>query len=131
MVADLASTFAFTREHNLPLHPILPPFSVDLLNALKFSRESSAPEIRISASEQDGRVVVSVENNGIGIESQYREQIFGLFNRLNQSYEGTGIGLALVKHIVEVHGGSVWVESEGKGRDACLRFSLPAMPRAA
>ena len=102
-----------------------------LENALKFSRESDTPEIRVSASERDGRVVVSVEDNGIGVESQYREQIFGLFNRLNQSYEGTGIGLALVKRIIEVHGGSVWVESEGRGRGACFRFSLPALPRAA
>lgn len=102
-----------------------------LENALKFSRDSSAPEIRISASEQGGRVVVSVEDNGIGIEAQYREQVFGLFNRLNQSYEGTGIGLALVKRIIEVHGGSVWVESEGRGRGACFRFSLPALPRVA
>lgn len=102
-----------------------------LENALKFTGEATPPEIRVSASVDRDRVVCRVEDNGIGIDSQYQEQVFGLFNRLNQSYEGTGIGLALVKRIVEVHDGKVWVESAGSGKGASFCISLPSVKRAA
>jgi signal transduction histidine kinase len=65
-----------------------------------------------------------VRDNGIGIEPQYHERIFGLFNKLDPNTEGTGIGLSLVKRIVETHNGHIWVESE-KGKGSTFRFSLP------
>ena len=97
-----------------------------LENALKFSQNSSSPIISVSAHEENGRVVCYVEDNGIGIEPQFQDQIFGLFNRLDQSYEGTGIGLTLVKRIIEVHQGNIWVESDGKDKGARFCFSLPS-----
>jgi len=96
-----------------------------LENALKFGAEGNPPEIRISAGFKEDEVVCCVEDNGIGIEPEFQEQIFGLFNRLNHSYEGTGIGLALVKRIVEVHQGRIWVESPGRDAGASFCFSLP------
>ncbi len=97
-----------------------------LENALKFSQNSSSPIISVSAHEEKGRVVCYIEDNGIGIEPQFQDQIFGLFNRLDQSYEGTGIGLTLVKRIIEVHQGNIWVESDGKDKGARFCFSLPS-----
>ena len=95
-------------------------------NALKFSHQAEQPLIQVTAREEDGFVVCSVADNGIGIEPQYQEQIFGLFNRLDQSYEGTGIGLTLVRRIIDVHDGRIWVESDGVGQGAKFCFSLPA-----
>ncbi len=67
-----------------------------------------------------------VGDNGMGIDPQYHEKVFGLFERLApEASEGTGIGLALVKRIVEVHGGKVWVESAGLGEGSTFRVSLP------
>jgi signal transduction histidine kinase len=65
-----------------------------------------------------------VRDNGIGIASDHHNLVFGLFNKLDPKAEGTGIGLALAKRIVEVHGGRIWVESEA-GKGAVFHFSLP------
>ena len=61
----------------------------------------------------------------MGIRPKYHKKVFELFERLDQQIEGTGIGLALVKRIVEVHGGRIWVESEGPGRGSTFWFTLP------
>ena len=66
-----------------------------------------------------------MQNNGAGIAEAYKERIFGLFERLDHEVEGTGIGLALVKRIVEIHGGRIWVESEGEGQGSTFYFTLP------
>jgi signal transduction histidine kinase len=66
-----------------------------------------------------------VRDNGIGIDPKYHEKVFGLFERLNHGDDGTGIGLAIVKLIIELHGGRIWVESEGEGKGSAFCFTLP------
>jgi len=97
-----------------------------LENALKFSRDAAAPEVSVSARLEGDFVICCVEDNGIGIEPEFQDQVFGLFNRLDQSFEGTGIGLTLVQRIIEVHNGKIWIESSGKDKGARFCFSLPA-----
>lgn len=94
-------------------------------NAAKFMGNQPEPLVEIGArGEQDGKAVFYVRDNGKGIAPEYHDQIFGLFNKLDASLEGTGVGLALVKRIVEVHGGRIWVESE-TGQGSTFFFSLP------
>ena len=75
--------------------------------------------------QDDGQPIFYVRDNGRGIEPRYHEKVFGLFDRLDPTDDGTGVGLALVKRIVEVHGGRVWVESEGRGSGSTFCFTLP------
>ncbi len=94
-------------------------------NAAKFKGSQAAPMIEIGVQNDDGEHIFFVRDNGLGIEPVYHERIFGLFNKLDASSEGTGIGLALVKRIIEYHGGRIWVESEGTGKGASFFFTLP------
>lgn len=97
-------------------------------NSTKYSASQSTPRIEIGSLEgPQGQTVIFVRDNGIGIAPQFHEQIFGLFNKLDTHTEGTGIGLALVKRIIEVHGGQIWVES-ALGKGATFYFTLPDMP---
>ncbi len=95
-------------------------------NAAKYSDPGSKPRIEIGATDTQAHLTTFyVRDNGIGIAPRYHDNIFGLFNKLNARSEGTGIGLTLVKRIIEVHGGRIWVESEiGKG--ATFYFTLPS-----
>jgi light-regulated signal transduction histidine kinase (bacteriophytochrome) len=94
-------------------------------NALKF-RGERPPEIHVSAERKPDQWVLGVRDNGIGIESQYFERIFLIFQRLHtrKHYSGTGIGLAICKKIVERHGGAIWVESQ-PGQGSTFYFSIP------
>lgn len=95
-------------------------------NAAKFSAGRPEPLIEIGCMGCEKEMpVLFVRDNGIGIPPQHHERIFGLFNKLDPSAEGTGIGLALVKRIVEFHGGRIWVESEA-GSGATFYFMLPS-----
>jgi len=99
---------------------------VNLLdNAAKFMGEQAAPRVEIDAETGAGRVLVRVRDNGIGIEPQHHERVFRLFERLNPASEGTGLGLALARRVVEAQGGRLWVESEGSGRGATFCFTVP------
>jgi PAS domain S-box-containing protein len=96
-----------------------------LENAAKYSRMGVKPRIEIGAQLEGGpQATFYVKDNGIGIAPEYHENIFGLFNKLDPRAEGTGIGLTLVKRIIEVHGGKIWVESEA-GNGATFYFTLP------
>lgn len=83
------------------------------------------PRIEIDATLDGDHVLCHVRDNGSGIDPRYHDKVFGLFERLDTEHEGTGIGLALVKRIVEFHGGRIWVESEGAGRGSTFRMRLP------
>lgn len=96
-----------------------------LSNAIKYRENGAPPRIRIDAETNEKECIFSVADNGIGIPAAYHETIFGLFKRLHVTgYEGTGIGLALCKRIVEKHGGRIWVESE-PGKGSVFRFTIP------
>lgn len=94
-------------------------------NAAKFMGAQSTPRIEIGMHRQQNEQFFFVRDNGIGIESKHREKVFGLFDKLDPRTEGTGVGLALAKRIIEVHGGRIWVESEGRGSGSTFCFTLP------
>ena len=98
-------------------------------NALKY-RNACGPEIRISAQASGSYWIFSVKDNGIGIDPQYFDRIFQMFQRLhtNGEYSGTGIGLAICRKIVERHGGKIWVESQ-LGQGATFSFTVPRAER--
>jgi signal transduction histidine kinase len=97
-------------------------------NALKFVRPGVAPIVSVQADRIDSEWRYSVTDNGIGIAPQHRDRIFGMFKRLHsrEQYPGTGIGLALVKKIVERHGGRIGVEDGPDGTGSRFWFTLPA-----
>lgn len=96
-------------------------------NALKFV-EDDPPQVRIWADREAGRWIVSISDNGIGIDPRHADRIFAVFRRLHsrRDYAGSGIGLAMCKKIVERHRGEIWVESQ-PGRGSTFRFSLPTV----
>ncbi|UFS71694.1 transporter substrate-binding domain-containing protein [Geomonas sp. RF6] len=95
-----------------------------LENAIKYLGAQPHPVISLGTRRAGGREVFFVQDNGVGIDPKYHQNIFGLFNKLDARTEGSGIGLALVKRIVEAHGGEVWVESEGPGKGSVFCFHL-------
>ena len=96
-------------------------------NAVKFSGDA-LPVVRVDARCDGKEWVVSCRDEGIGIEPQYAERVFANFQRLHakETYEGTGIGLALTRKIVEHHGGRIWLDTEGE-RGTTFRFTLPVV----
>lgn len=97
-------------------------------NAAKYMGDQTNPTIEIGQLGREGnKSTLFVRDNGMGIAPEYHERIFGLFNKLDPSVDGTGVGLAIAKRIVEFHGGRLWVESE-PGKGATFYFTLPSQP---
>jgi signal transduction histidine kinase len=101
-----------------------------LENAVKFAGERPEPRVEIAVRQDGDETVFFVRDNGRGIEPRFLERVFELFEKLDPGADGTGVGLALVRRIVEAHGGRVWAESDGPGRGATFCFTLPS-PRGA
>ncbi|MCB0846086.1 MAG: tetratricopeptide repeat protein [Bacteroidetes bacterium] len=120
----------------LPELPTLPGFATELLilfqniisNAIKFGKSDTNPKIIINSKKEDGFWIISIQDNGIGMDQIYHEKVFAIFQRLNvrEKYTGTGIGLAICKRIVENHKGEIWFESKlDKGTTFFIK--LPAL----
>lgn len=98
-----------------------------IANAVQYMGDQQEPRVEIGCRQENGETVLYVKDNGIGIEPRYHQRVFGLFERLNQKDGvGTGIGLAIVKRIVEFHGGRIWIESEGKNKGCTVCFTIPS-----
>jgi signal transduction histidine kinase len=93
-------------------------------NAAKYMGDQSTPHIEIGQRPEKDPIFY-VKDNGMGIEPQFQTRIFGLFEKLNTTSEGTGIGLAIVKRSIETRGGRVWVESDGLGKGSTFCFTIP------
>jgi signal transduction histidine kinase len=95
-------------------------------NAIKFSRDAKPPRITMRAHEENSQYVVSASDNGVGFDMQDRERIFEIFQRLHsaEEFEGTGIGLSIVRRAIEKHGGRVWAQAE-PGKGATFSFAIP------
>ena len=126
------------KQVQVEIDPIFPFVHVDrsrvvqvmqnlITNAVKFMGDQTQPIIQIGFEEIDGEHIFSIKDNGMGIAPGDHERIFELFNRLNPEIDGTGIGLGLVKRIVEMHHGKIWVESS-PGNGATFKFTLARAP---
>ena len=97
-------------------------------NAAKFTGDQPWPRIEIGARRDGGEGdegVFYVQDNGVGTDADHHERVFDLFRQLDRQVDGTGVGLALVKQIIEMHGGRIWVESKGHGQGCSFCFTLP------
>ncbi len=138
LVADVLAQLAGPLKNHrvtVTVQPGLPTLCCDrrrmaevvqnlLENAINYMSHQADPQIRIGMREEAGENIFFVQDNGIGIDEKYHKVIFGLFNKLDAESDGTGVGLALVKRIVEAHGGTVWVESEGEGKGSRFCFTV-------
>jgi light-regulated signal transduction histidine kinase (bacteriophytochrome) len=126
-IAENSATVDFSPLPVLAVHEVhLTQLFQNLIgNALKY-RSQAPPQIHISAERLDGMWKFTVADNGIGIDSTYRDQVFGLFQRLHGGgkYSGSGIGLAICQKLVQRYGGRIWVESE-PGNGSRFMFTLP------
>lgn len=139
IVHEASLNLAFQYEEQaikliVPMH--MPSVSVDRLrmqevmqnlleNAAKFMGDQIEPVVEIGSSQNDDEYLFFVKDNGMGLDSKYHEKAFDLFERIHPEVEGTGVGLALVKRIIELHNGRIWVESPGRGFGSTFFFTLP------
>ena len=136
--ADLLSQLLEDRGVQLEIEPDLPFVEVDhnhlrealvnlIENAIKFSGNETAPKIRIGYGTSEDEAAFFVQDNGIGIDPRYLERIFRIFEKLDSSVSGNGIGLAIVKRIIESNNGRVWAESGGAQKGTTFWFTLPVV----
>lgn len=122
------------KQVQVEIEPIFPFVHVDrvrivqviqnlIVNAVKFMGDQPSPIIRIGFEEINGEHIFFIQDNGIGIAAENHESIFELFSKLDANTDGTGIGLGLVKKIIEVHNGRIWVDSE-LGKGSTFKFTL-------
>ena len=97
-------------------------------NAVKYHRDGEAPRVHITAAHMGNEWQFAIQDNGIGIDPEHMDKVFGIFKRLHNDvkYAGTGIGLAICQKIVERNGGRIWVRSEGEGKGSTFYFTLRA-----
>jgi len=128
-ISETGAKISAASLPSLPVHGMhLQQIFQNLIgNAIKYRSPERRPIVHVAAERQNARWIFAVSDNGIGIDPEYQENIFGLFKRLHTSdeYSGTGIGLAICRRIVDRYHGRIWVESE-PGRGSTFRFSLPA-----
>ncbi len=96
-----------------------------LENAIKFMGDQPRPRIEIGHERRRGKELFFVRDNGRGIEPNLQSRVFDVFTRLDPAVEGSGLGLALARRVVELHGGRIWVESVGPGGGSTFNFTLP------
>lgn len=130
--ATIREIGATIKVDPLPTAPAIRPYMVALFqnligNALKF-RSAEPPQIHVWAQDKNGDWEFSVRDNGLGLEPEYFERIFEIFQRLQTQAQvpGTGVGLAVCKKIVDLHKGRIWVESE-PGKGSIFKFTIPAI----
>jgi light-regulated signal transduction histidine kinase (bacteriophytochrome) len=108
-------------------HALLTQVWINLIaNAIKYSSKTQTPRIEIGSTKNDRETIYFVKDNGVGFDMRYVDKLFGVFQRLHsvREFEGTGIGLAIIKRIISKHGGNVWAEGE-VNKGASFFFSLP------
>lgn len=119
---DIASGLPEVQVDHVRIREVL----VNLIeNAIKFTGPRTDPKIWIGVDTGGPEPVFYVRDNGIGIDPRYLNRIFNLFEKLEPMIPGTGIGLPIVKRIIEMHGGKIWAESEGVGKGTTFKFTLP------
>jgi len=96
-------------------------------NAVKFMGDQKEPAVSVGIETRRGEPFLFVRDNGVGVSPPYQEKIFGLFNKLDPEARGSGVGLAVVKRIIETHGGTIWIESETGGGGTTFCFTLPGI----
>jgi len=133
-IAELKKTNSFKKEISFKELPtvdadygLIYQVMLNLLsNAIKYSSKVNLPEIKINSENKDEEIIFSISDNGVGFDGKYSDKLFKVFQRLHrpEEFEGTGVGLAIVKRIVTKHNGKVWANAE-PGKGATFYFSLP------
>jgi light-regulated signal transduction histidine kinase (bacteriophytochrome) len=140
LVEDVCRDLAFALEEknvDLRVQPGLPAISCDevhmkqvfknlISNAIKFN-DKPQPVVEVTCRDDNGAYTFSIRDNGIGIDQQYHDKIFKIFQRLNrrEDYKDTGVGLTICKKVVEAHGGTIWVEGSRAGEGTTFSFAIP------